>query len=310
MVDNIIIGKNDSATTAELKTAFGLPNVTHNDDFAYVISAGISDWQGKNWDPELNDPSFDLYCGNLTAPSVIYSATENLTSSVQSLLKTGGYADEVDTLTTPLLNWIGWLAQNSVDSCEDSQDSCFSQYNTTYYSQDDISQDWRSWPYQYCTEWGYLQTGSGYPSDVLPLISRTIDLEYSSLVCKYAFNITTPPNVDAVNKHGGFNISYPRLAIIDGEQDPWRPATPHASPFNSTAVNRTSTASEPFELIAGAVHHWDENGLFPNQTVDSPPDYLPPPPVKYVQAVEVAFVLEWMQEWALEMEMRSGRAEL
>jgi len=23
--------------------------------------------------------------------------------------------------------------------------------------------------------------------------------------------------------------------------------------------------SEPFILIDGAVHHWDENGLFPNQ---------------------------------------------
>ena len=29
---------------------------------------------------------------------------------------------------------------------------------------------------------GYLQTGSGVPQDQLPLISRTIDLEYSTLV--------------------------------------------------------------------------------------------------------------------------------
>jgi hypothetical protein len=50
-------------------------------------------------------------------------------------------------------------------------------------------------------------------------------------------------------------------------------------------------------LIEGAVHHWDENALFPNQTVDSPPDYLPPLPVRDTQAQELQFVQEWMQEW-------------
>jgi hypothetical protein len=114
-----------------------------------------------------------------------------------------------------------------------------------------------------------------------------------------AFNITTPPDVEAINKYGSFNLSYPRLAMIDGDRDPWRPATAHASPFNETAVNRTNTLSEPDLLIEGAVHHWDENGLFPNQTVDYPPDFLPPPEVRNAQAQEVAFVLEWMREWEL-----------
>ncbi|KAH7412918.1 putative serine protease K12H4.7, partial [Cadophora sp. MPI-SDFR-AT-0126] len=278
LVDNIILRGNDSDTISELKGAFGLPNITYNDDFATVLSYGISSWQGKNWDPELNDPSFDLYCGNLTSTELVYPSSKELIGTVQDLIKKGGYESEVDKLTPPILNWIGWLAQYVVDGCEESQDSCFSTHNGTYYQQDDITQDWRSWPYQYCTQWGYLQTGSGFPDDILPLVSRTSDLEYQSLVCKYAFNITTPPDVDAINKYGGFNISYPRLAIIDGEQDPWRPATPHASPFNATAVNRTDTVNEPFSLIEGAVHHWDENGLFPNQTVDYPPDFLPPVP--------------------------------
>ncbi|KAH7348573.1 putative serine protease K12H4.7 [Rhexocercosporidium sp. MPI-PUGE-AT-0058] len=276
LVDNIIIRQNNSDTIAELKAAFGLPNVTYDNDFASTLANGISTWQGKNWDPELNDPSFDLYCGNLTSTDLIYPTSKGLIGTVQDLIKKGGYESEVEKLTPPILNWIGWLAQYVVDDCEDSQDACFGYHNITHYEQDDITQDWRSWPYQYCTQWGYLQTGSGFPDDILPLISRTSDLEYNSLVCKYAFNITTPPDVEAINKYGGFGISYPRLAIIDGEQDPWRPATPHASPFNTTAVNRTDTISEPFSMIAGAVHHWDENGLFANQTVDYPPDFLPP----------------------------------
>ncbi|KAK0127372.1 hypothetical protein ONS96_006921 [Cadophora gregata f. sp. sojae] len=304
LVDNIILRGNDSDTKAELKSAFGLPNVTYDNDFATVLSRGIGAWQGKNWDPELNDPSFDLYCGNLTSTELIYPSSKGLIGTVQDLIKKGGYESEIEKLTTPILNWIGWLAQYAVDDCEESQDTCFSTHNVTFYEQDDITQDWRSWPYQYCTQWGYLQTGSGFPDDILPLISRTSDLEYQSLICKYAFNITTPPNLEAINKYGGFNISYPRLAIIDGEQDPWRPATPHASPFNTTAVNRTDTVSEPFLLIAGAVHHWDENGLFPNQTVDYPPDFLPPVPVRDVQAQEIMFVQAWMQEWELEQIIR------
>lgn len=299
MVDNILIGVNDTATTAELKAVFGLPNVTYDNDFTYVIADGITSWQGKNWDPASNDPDFDIFCANITSTSVIYPYTESLKATTQDLLKKGGYDSEVDTLTTPMLNWIGWLAQYTVDSCEGNQDTCYSTHNATYYAQDDISQDWRSWPYQYCTQWGFLQTGSGVPADQLPLVSRANDLAYNSLICEYAFNITAPPNVTAINKYGGFGISYPRLAIIDGEWDPWRPATPHASPFNSTAVNRTSTTSEPFILIPEAVHHWDENGLFANETVNHPPNFLPPLAIRDVQAEELAFVLEWMFEWEL-----------
>jgi hypothetical protein len=304
MVDNILIGLNDSATTAELKGIFGLPNVTYDNDFAQAIAGGIDSWQGKNWDPATNDPDFDIYCANITSSSVIYPYTESLKTTAQDLLKKGGYASEVNALTTPLLNWIGWLAQYSVNSCGEDQDACFSTHDATYYAQDDISQDWRSWPYQYCTQWGYLQTGSGAPADQLPLISRTNDLAYESMICEYAFNITTPANVTAINKYGGFGISYPRLAIIDGEWDPWRPATPHASPFNATAHNRTGTISEPFIMIPDAVHHWDENGLFANESINYPPAFLPPLSIKEVQAEELAFVLEWMAEWELECATR------
>ena len=147
-MDNILIGVNDTNTTAKLKSAFGLPNVTYDDDFAVVVAYGIMGWQGKNWDPEINDPTLDLYCGNITADKIIYPDTESLTPTVQDLLKKGGYESEVDSLTIPMLNWIGWLAQDAVDGCKGTQDSCFSTHNATYYAQDDISQDWRSWPYQ------------------------------------------------------------------------------------------------------------------------------------------------------------------
>ncbi|RDW59707.1 hypothetical protein BP6252_12794 [Coleophoma cylindrospora] len=297
--DNILIKLNDSASTMELKTAFGLPNVTYDDDFVSVLSYGVENWQSKNWDPALNSPDFDLFCGNISAPEIIYPATAGLNATVHDLLTKGGYGSEVSTLTNPMLNYIGWLTGYAVDSCtSENQDECFGQHNFTFYALDDLSQSWRSWPYQYCTEWGYLQTGSGVPADQLPLVSRLIDLKYSSLICEGAFNITTPPDVELVNKYGGFNISYPRLAMIDGEWDPWRPATAHASPFNNTAVNRTNTVSEPYILIDDAVHHWDENGVFPNETVNTPPNFFPPLTITHTQAKEVQFVTAWMAEWS------------
>lgn len=128
------------------------------------------------------------------------------------------------------------------------------------------------------------------PSTQLPLISRLIDIDYNMMICRDAFNITTAADVEAINKYGGYAISYPRLAIVDGEADPWRAATPHAF----AAPNRTSTVSEPFMLIAGkAVHHWDENGLFPNETTAD----LPPAPVAEAQASEARFVKAWVAEF-------------
>jgi hypothetical protein len=76
-------------------------------------------------------------------------------------------------------------------------------------------------------------------------------------------------------------------------------------------LNRTSTASEPFILISEAVHHWDENGLFPNETVKTAPDFLPPVPVHETQEQEVMFVKEWMLEWELHCLTRGmGEREL
>ncbi len=50
MIDNILIGKSDNQTLrTELKTAFGLPNVTHDADFANQLASGLSWWQELNW---------------------------------------------------------------------------------------------------------------------------------------------------------------------------------------------------------------------------------------------------------------------
>lgn len=148
------------------------------------------------------------------------------------------------------------------------------------------------------SRWGYLQTGSGVPTTQLPLISRLINLNYTSYICDAAFGITSPPDIDSINKYGGFRISYPRLAIIGGLKDPWRDATPLAV----SLPLRPSTPSEPVFLISDGVHHWDENGLFANETTPT----LPPAPVAAAQADEREFVAAWVKEYQEEKKKRRG----
>lgn len=146
------------------------------------------------------------------------------------------------------------------------------------------------------------------------MVSRLIDLEYASIMCREAFGIYRPSDVNRVNKYGGFDIEYERLAFIDGEVDPWRPATPHSE----LARPRKSTLEKPFILIEGAGHHcelWfprpvsvlrffritadencsmfvgDENGMLANESTPM----LPPKAVADAQAQEVKFVKKWMK---------------
>ncbi|KAK4151879.1 serine carboxypeptidase S28-domain-containing protein [Chaetomidium leptoderma] len=301
MVDNILTDKADTDYAQRLKTAFGLGNLTRNDDFAFTISAGIAGLQGLNWDPALNDTEFGHYCYNISSTALLYPSETKLESEARDLLEAGGYGNEADTLAKQLLNYIGYVNTTVVQTCDNNrtQDSCFTSYNSTFYQQDNLKQDWRLWAYQYCFEWGYLQSGSGVPADQLPLISRLIDIDFLSVVCREAFDITTPSQVERINKHGGVYISYPRLAHIDGEWDPWR----YASPHRIGLPERKSTLSEPFILIDDAVHHWDENGLFPNETRPG----LPPKPVVEAQRAQVKFVKAWVKEWKRERCTKSKR---
>ncbi|KAF2458399.1 serine carboxypeptidase S28-domain-containing protein [Lineolata rhizophorae] len=307
VIDGILLRcPSDADLTARLKETFLLPNVTYDDDFANVLSGGITGWQGRNWDPEVNDPSFGYYCDNITTGELLYPDTEGLRDSVAELIGASGGAagaahEDDSSLTDRMLNWIGYVNATAVAPCAadsgSTQNQCFTNRNATYYAQTDLAQTWRAWAYQYCTQWGYLQTGSGAPAHIDPLVSRTIDLEYTSLICRDAFDIWTSSDVQAINRYGGFDISYPRLAIVDGEADPWKEATPHAT----VARDRASTVEEPFLLIEGAVHHWDENGLLPNETTAD----LPPQPVADTQATERDFVRAWVAEWYMRKDRRA-----
>lgn len=128
------------------------------------------------------------------------------------------------------------------------------------------------------------------PKDTLGILSRAVTLKYASAICERVFNITTPPDTDAINRFGGYNFSYPRVAIIGGKQDPWRAATPHKIGINES---RKSTTSEPFLLIDYGVHCWDIKDI---PESDYEPGY-PPQQIVDVHDQEVAFVKAWLEEF-------------
>jgi len=297
-VIDTIFQKNDSEMIGELKTAFGVQGLVSDDDAAGVMSQGFQGWQSLDWNTKRKYTQFGEYCDNITSDDVQYSTTESLASTVQSFVEASRWSNESSTLTNRMLNMIGFTNETFIaGSCgEESISQCWSYTNASaemYTVKTIRNYSHIPWAHQCCTQWGYMLTGSGVPADKLPLISRLLTLEYRSLFCKYLFNITTPPDTEAINKYGGFNISYPRLAIIGGEQDPWRPATPLAELDVPDRLNTTSTADQPVILVEDAVHCWDATGSFPNKTTWT----LPPQPVRDAQAEIVQFVQEWMAEW-------------
>jgi hypothetical protein len=147
VVDNILLG-GDREEIQKLKTVFGLGNVTLDVNFASAIRGGIAGLQSVNWDPAISSPAFALYCSNMTAEEVVYPATEALDSSVKEVLALGGYGDE---LATTFKNYIGYVNLTRVSTCRGRpQDSCFG--GRTNYEADDLTQTWRLWPYQVCTQ--------------------------------------------------------------------------------------------------------------------------------------------------------------
>lgn len=233
--------------------------------------------------------TYTSFCGNMSG-SLNFPEVEDKRPAVKDLIAAAGYTNDTAVEDT-ILNAIGYYTDTSVASWNESgesQDSYFTQLNDTMWEMTDLdsAEAWRSWYWQVCTEWGYIQTGNT-PSDIKPLISRALDLEYLTHFCRASFNITTEPDVWQVNKYGNFSIEYERLAIIGGNADPWKVASPLA--FGPQV--RNSSTEKPWLEIAHGVHHWEENGIFPNETTPE----LPPPQVEYAQQFLKNFVIDWVK---------------
>ncbi|KAK7022095.1 serine carboxypeptidase S28-domain-containing protein [Favolaschia claudopus] len=274
-----------------LKALFGLSDLRHDDDFASVIESPLGSWQSKCWHPDFASTTFDDFCAALDKPpfgSGLTSLSELPYGAPERMLTLpGGLAVDFT-----IVNYANYIKKNVVSLCPEgvSTDLCFGSWDEEQYQVYDIGQEWRLWLFQVCTEWGYFMTSPPDP-DHPRIISKLLTLGYESKICHMAFppgkhfTVPTMPNVTVVNQLGDFDIAADRLALIDGEVDPWRPATPHSD----YAYDREDTVLRPFKVIPGGVHHFDEWGL-PN-LADEPLE------IQAIHGEMIYFVKEWLKDW-------------
>ncbi|OQV07465.1 hypothetical protein CLAIMM_11892 [Cladophialophora immunda] len=290
LMDNIYDSGNQT-TLSELYAAFNVSEASQYPDLADFLGGLLSPWdQTWNYPPEpLDGPG--SYCDFITSQTNATVSDAALQTAAHSLV---AYANKTATpnvtdLYYPLLNLFLYV-QTQYQFC--SGQVVAECLDVGFPS-----------PFQWleCTEYGSFATGytPGTPGrpDALPLVSRTQTLEYSLNQCHSTYNITYNPQLERFNKYGGFNMSYPRLALSTGQLDYYRPLTPLAefledgrTPNPRTKSNGTS--SDPEIVIQGGYHEWDFPGLLPNET-----DYTMPAVVHSAQSREVEAVKLWLQAW-------------
>lgn len=179
-IDSLLALKN-TFLTSSLKTYFGLPNVTQDADFVNSLSIPLGSWQARNWDPKVGSKTFYRFCDALTSDS-----TTSFPSSfpIESELFPSWPSNPRKQLAA-FSNYANYIKEHVASSCPEGveQDLCF---GTELYEGDGLEEaPWKSWSYQFCTEWGYfiVRAPEGHPS----IVSRLLTPEYTGQICQKAF---------------------------------------------------------------------------------------------------------------------------
>ncbi|KAI0755028.1 peptidase S28 [Daedaleopsis nitida] len=279
-------------TRKSIKALFGVAALEHDEDFASLIESPLGNWQGRNWDPEVGSKGWDEFCAALDGkfkkdPDMDVLAYNDMVTIADELM-----------IPLPVFNYARYIKENLVSRCPGGAvEECFGTWDASKFQDTGLDQEWRLWLFQVCTEWGYFSTAP--PKGQPRIVSHLLTLDYESKICQQAylpgkhFIVPPFPNITAVNALGDFDIEADRLAIIDGEVDPWRPVTPHSD----YARDREDTILRPFKIIRGGVHHWDENGR--RELMEEPEE------IKMIHADIVGFVTQWLESWEAERRVRS-----
>lgn len=294
-IDKIFSTQNRTLIT-QMKSYFGLEELEDDRDFAMTIAFPLggpmnyptATWQELNWNPAVSSNDFWYFMNNITnnAASENITALDTALSSYtdgESWTNFGNYANYIKSYLLPICNG---SPINSI--------SCFGTQNQTYY-QDPTNSGGRSYLYSTCTESGLYQVATNHgPS----LISRVLQQDYTQQWCTWAFppgrynTIPLIPDIDQINKYGGYNVIAPRLAHIDGSSDVWTPLTYHSSSAGPRlTINSTDSYLHPQLLINGAGHHWDSNSLG-YDLIDQEPDFI-----RQAHLWQIHIVQAWLKEF-------------
>lgn len=302
--DRVLIDHADNKTLAQqLKIAVGAKNDTDNTLFTTQLAQAVTEWQSRNWNPPNGSLLFHDFCGNITTSDhLLYPDIAPKEDFFKGVISLAGYNVSDQDLVTRVLNQAGFFKHRLFHFNPSSSSSSSSSSAKKAVTKDTTlpKSDGFNWLYQECFEWGLWSNGAGYPEHIRPIVSRLITVASKSNDCSM-FGITSPPKTERINRYGGLNFTYSRVAAIGGFADPWREATPLAQELSNPL--RPSTDDMPvvqidlhedevYDGLRGAVHHWELNGA----TTDTFPDGLPPQGIKDAWAEIIRFVGVWLKD--------------
>ncbi|KAL1900693.1 hypothetical protein Cpir12675_000827 [Ceratocystis pirilliformis] len=294
LVDDIILSQNPQDKNS-LFGLFGLTGLT-DIDFVNVLTSGINSMIETHWNIKRGSFKWDTYCHAMNSRVRVYNTNENSEKAMRLLVGRYGPMYNLESATNSLANFIGWNHEWVISRCKENRAECFSR-PPSIYKRSGLEETWRPWAWQMCTEWGLFQTSTTPSRDVMPVISRILTSRVSRQICYKSFSILKGPDTSQINNFGGLGFKFPRVAIINGEMDPWRAATPHRI-GNELNIPQNS---ELYHLIPGAGHSWDMSSVHQDRVI---PGEHPPPAIAEAQGYEIRLAQQWMWEWAIDRASR------
>ncbi|KAI3481260.1 hypothetical protein L1887_56476 [Cichorium endivia] len=218
----------DADRTNKLLELFGLQGLSNLGDLANLNTYPLGAFQSLNWDPAVSSTEFGAYCHVLTT----YGANGTYPAGVESERMAGKGLDvparDGEPGSTP--------------------DECFATDFDAFANAKKLDAG-RAWTFQYCSTWGYIMDRA----------SRTA-LPADTGWQEQALCLVRPQaRFDAVGLCN-FALAVDRLAFVDGQYDPWRPATVHSEEF-AAGGNRADTVTTAVQAHPDCWHHCDENGV-------------------------------------------------
>lgn len=251
----------DESAWLELLQLFGLEGLKRPSDFGQTLTTYIGDWQSNSW-RKRTGPFYD-FCAALRdydrGAALKKERAQHFPSLAHMPWTVFNYADYLNrTLVQPCLKRARRHSSNPAEHC-------FGSDMRTFREDKGLLSDDKAWTWQTCKEYGFFQTAPTHQSvdgrvrySGPKLVSDTVDLHAMTIWCRDGYTpgneyqLPSKPDTTTINERGNVDIDVDRLAIVNSQFDPWRPASQHSEEFAYGGV-RTSTYDRPFHLVPGAI---------------------------------------------------------
>lgn len=216
----------DPSQSLALKQMFlgeEIANSTTNEDFAYTLAQSLGNWQGGGVNGGLG-----ALCNHLSTDPIT-----NMTSDEK------GWA-HVKGANYTIQRWA------SFDKYDYGTGPTMLKFRSAF---DQDSLDSRSWTWQFCTEWGFLQSANLGEHQ---LVSKFNSLEYNIESCHVIFAdgyasglLPERPQTEETNaRYGGWNIRPTNTYWTAGQFDPWMTLSPFSTLKSGPKLTAIQSISE------------------------------------------------------------------